>query len=747
MELHWRSHRRGLLLLLALLLAGLTATLALEKRLQRAWHKRQRAQAAAAREEAQKRQRAQAAAVHEEIRNLYKNQVRPLLASRCRCCHGPKRQSGGLRVDTLAGLLRGGDSGPALLAKKSADSSLVVRVLKGEMPRGGAPLTSAEIDSLRRWIDLGAEGVSGERETDEDSGHWAFRAPVQAVIPRTDATFSNNPIDAFVAAGWKEAGVPAHNPPAARRLLLRRLSLDLTGLPPIQDEYERFLNDPSPDAYEHAVDRLLSGTRYAERWARHWMDILRYASHDGRYGVKDGKRFFREITYGNEYSWRWRDYLIESIRTDRGLDRMILEMLAGDEIAPHDLQALAATGYLARKFNCRDRDLWLSQTVDHTAQAFLGLTVGCARCHSHKFDPISQREYYQLRAFFELHDIKVEASEQLAYARDGAERPTYVFRRGNPKTPDESRAVEPQVPAALGRIPPPQPVIHGPDRGPWTSSGRRLALARWLVSDANPLTARVAVNHIWLRHFGRGLVETPADFGVRGTPPSHPELLDWLAVEFRQHDWSMKWLHRLIVTSSTYRMSSASRGMTACLKVDPQNRLYWRGPSRRAEAEVVRDAVLHLAGKLDGAVGGPDEDHAAADTSCRRSLYLRSSQVDRAVFIETFDGPHGEECYQRTESIVPQQALALLNSEFVWRNAGHIAGRLAVRGDLGDPVGSAFALILGRSPSAEEADLCRRFLADQEELLRPAHGAGARQEAGVYLVHSLLSHNDFITIR
>jgi mono/diheme cytochrome c family protein len=730
MDLRWAAHHRRLFIVAVFFFGGLVATLALEKRLRHAHSGRRRALAAAV----------------EGARDLYTNHVRPLLAARCERCHGPKRQSGGFRVDTVAALLWGGDSGPAIVAKNPKASLLLTRVLAGTMPRGGNPLTAEEVGILRRWINLGAGGPPEEKRLSDDSNtsHWAFRPPSLPAIPAADPSFVRNPIDAFIAAGWKKAGLTAHNPPAGLRLLLRRVSLDLTGLPPAESEYQQFLSDPSPQAYEHAVERLLASPRYAERWARHWMDILRYASHDGRFGVKDGKKFFKEITYGSEYLWRWRDYLIEAIATDRGFDRMILEMLAGDELAPHDARVLAATGYLARNFNCRDRDLWLSQTVDHTAQAFLGLTVGCARCHNHKFDPISQKEYYQLRAFFELHDIKTDPGRQLAHARDGEERPTYLYRRGNPKLPDKRRRVEAQIPAALGRIAPCTPVAHSLGGHGCASSGRRLALARWLVSDENPLVARVAVNHIWLRHFGRALVETPAEFGVRGRPPTHPELLDWLAVEFRNHGWSMKWLHRLIVTSNAYRMSSTNRGMTACLKADPHNRLYWRGPSRRAEAEVVRDAVLHLAAKLDSNVGGPDEDHSVAEVSGRRSLYLRSSRVDRALFLETFDAPRVEECYQRTQSIVPQQGLALLNSAFVWRHAGHVAGRLNGHADFVD---GAFKLVLGRAPSAAEADLCRGFLADQQQLLRTAKAADPENRARTYLVHSLLNHNDFITIR
>jgi mono/diheme cytochrome c family protein len=682
---------------------------------------------------------AAAAMTLEQCVQLYRDKVRPLLAERCVRCHGPARRAGSLRVDSLAALLEGGDNGPALVPGAPEESLLLVRIRSGEMPRGGAALTQPEMALLREWIANKPVQPPDEQTTPPPAHHWAFQPPPQPPVPLAsdDPSGAANPIDAFLAQARARAGIVDCAPAADRRLLLRRLTLDLTGLPPTAAEYRDFLDDGSPQAYENAVDRLLASPRYAERWARHWMDVWRYSSHDERKALK-------QLTYGSRSIWRWRDYIITSLHQDKGLDRMIVEMLAGDELSREDPQLLAATGYLVRNFNALDRNLWLSNTVEHTSRAFLGVTMSCARCHNHKFDPISQQEYYSFRAFFEPHEVVDEPDKQRAFARDGKITPTLFLINGNPKTPDERIAIAPQVPASLGRIEAPQPVELTSAEGKAHSSGRRLALARWLVHDDNPLTARVAVNHIWLRHFGRGLVETPDEFGVRGKLPTHPELLDWLAVEFRHQGWSTKWLHRLIVTSTAYRMSSApAENLQAALQ-DPDNRLYWRFPTRRMEAEVVRDAILHLAGRLSDTIGGPDVDNQLAETSPRRSLYLRLSRVARTPFLDLFDAAKVDECYQRTETIVPQQGLALLNSPFAWRNAEHAADQLAGAPEF---VEAGFALVLGRAPTPEELEASRQFLRHQEELLRSDGLSDVERRARTYFIHALFNHNDFIAIR
>ncbi|MBI3411462.1 MAG: PSD1 domain-containing protein [Planctomycetes bacterium] len=678
------------------------------------------------------------AATPEQCALFYTSKVRPLLVERCVRCHGPKRRAGGLRVDSVSAMLEGGDGGAAIFPGNPDESPLLLRVIAGEMPRGGEPFTEEEIALLRDWIKRRPVEPADELTPRPKSEHWAFQPTQRPAVPSVaDPHFAANPIDAFLEYAREKAGVAGHNAPADRRLLLRRVSIDLTGLPPTEEEYREFLDDPSAAAYENCVDRLLAGSRYAERWARHWMDVWRYSSHDERKAMK-------QLTYGSRSIWRWRDYIIEALDMDKGLDRMIVEMLAGDEVAREDPKILAATGYLVRNFNTLDRNLWLSNTIEHTGRAFLGLTMGCARCHNHKFDPISQKEYYRFRAFFEPHEVVDQGDKQLTFVRDGANTPTHFLKMGDPKMPDKRIWIEPQVPAVLGHAAPPKALELSECGNKVQSSGRRLALARWLVRDDNPLAARVAVNHIWLRHFGRGLVETPAEFGVRGKAPTHPELLDWLAVEFRQQGWSMKWLHRLIVTSVTYQMSSSTITASEAAQKDPDNRLYGRFPARRMEAEVVRDSILHLAGKLSVAVGGPDVDTQEADTSPRRSLYLRLSRVDRAPLLDLFDCAKVEECYQRVESVVPQQGLALLNSSFVWRNAGHLADRLAGRADF---IEAAFATVLGRPPTTEELDAAREFLRDQEELLRSEAADNSPAVARTYFIHALFNHNDFLAIR
>jgi hypothetical protein len=598
-----------------------------------------------------------------------------------------------------------------------------------------------------------------------------------------------NAVDAFLAAEQDKRGlVPVGE--VAKELWLRRVRIDLTGLPPTRAEVHAFLADDSDDAYERVVDRLLASPQYGERWARHWMDVWRYSDPDGRKAKGD-------IWWGNEHIWRWRDWIVASLNADKGYDRMVLEMLAGDEIALGDPEALAATGFLVRNWFKLSRNIWLNTTVEHTAKAFLGLTLQCARCHDHKFDPISQKEYYQFRAFFEPHDIRIEELPVGAGGRATIvstfdahpDDPTWLYVRGNERAPDQATALAPGVPAALATAPvTPQPVLgRGTPSG--LSTGRRLALARWLGDRQNPLTARVAVNHVWMRHFGQPLVDPVTDFGLRTPPPAQQALLDWLAVELMDHQWSMKWLHRLLVTSAAYRLDCSLRAASAAtVAADPENRFLWHGNPRRLEAEAVRDALLYLGGDIDLTLGGPPLDCLDGCTSARRSLYHRYSREDKLEFLTAFDAASVDECYRRQESIVPQQALALENSEFVWDQARRVARRLEAEG--GPPPGAsspafiraAFEQVLGRGPSAQELEECEQFLADQERLLSapawltpfpalpakkaiPQEGAfpgvvgvarklppmpparDPRGRAREALVHALFNHNDFLTVR
>jgi Protein of unknown function (DUF1553)/Protein of unknown function (DUF1549)/Planctomycete cytochrome C len=1055
----------------------------------------------------------------------YLRDVKPILSARCFACHSAVRQKAGLRLDALALIHKGSKSNPVIVPGKAAQSLLLDAVLgkdRSRMPpeNEGTALSAIEIATLRAWIDQGAKGPT-EPIPPDPRNHWAFRPPVK--VPTTE---NANPIDAFVtAARQKQAGQGLHpNPPADRAILLRRVYLDLVGIPPTREELHAFLADKSPDAYEKVVDHLLARPQYGERWGRHWMDVWRYSDPFGN---------GQEYRYSQRHIWRWRDWIIESLNADKGYDRMIVEMLAGDEVAPADPNTLRATGYLARNWYKFNRNAWMQDTVEYTAAGFLGLTLRCARCHDHKYDPLPQQDYYRFRAFFEPHDIRVDPmpgqpdllKDGIARAFDaqaGAE--TYLFRRGDERMPDKSRALTPAVPGVLGGdmvvkavqfagpdllralgpaadqarrlaradlqsadaavkhsteaiaaarqhldqitrgVAPveqaPPPLLHDtfaksrPDvwqvvRGKWawekglvcqaasafatvttktnhpanlmgrvryrttgggirsvgfsydvagtsfqaiyinagdssavrafhrvngqdtypqegvvpypvkvgeeitldfavrgnllntwvngklcnvyrlptprqagafslwthdataeflelrlealpdsvilvekpgedrrsplgkpivltktdaevalrqaetdgmvaqckqaiaraalaavearvvaeqaryagtnnpalartaakaerqvavlqadlsvrlaeqtqagdpkraaakqalaaaqaqasreddaytplvqlnpaTSTGRRLALARWIASRNNPLTARVAVNHIWMRHFGKPLVASVANFGLTGQKPTHPELLDYLAVDFMDSGWSMKKLHRLMVTSATYRQGSQAAD-TVNLAADPENRYLWRMNPRRMEAEALRDSLLATAGQLDRTMGGPILDETLGQTSGRRSIYFRFNTEYRIQFLDQFDAASTTECFERKESIIPQQALALSNSALALNQSRLLARQLTQAApEAGAFVTAAFEQVLGRPPTSAEKARCERFLSDQAVVVKDparlqpfppgpdaaiAPSGDPAQRARENLIQVLYNHNDFVTIR
>lgn len=712
-----------------------------------------------------------------------------------------------------------------------------------------------------------------------------------------------NSIDAYVAAQHDAYGLKPR-PEASKDILLRRVYLDLIGLAPTPEEIAAFEADRSKQAYEKVVERLLRDKRYGERWGRHWLDIWRYSDWAGWSGGN-------QIRDSKPHIWRWRDWTVEALNDDKPYDQMILEMLAADELRPSDTNALRATGFLVRNYKMLSREQWLEDTVKHTSQAFLGVTMGCAKCHNHMYDPISQKEYYQFRAIFEPHQVRTDrVPGQIDTAKDGLVRvfdvgtntPTYFFVRGDERKADTNRLMQPGVPRSLHGTFDLEPVIlpeiaaqpdkrpfviedlkresetaaktaqtqlteaqSNPDSSPeklkelelaaqiaelkhasllatlkveqlednrrkkseeWTesakaarhkqdelavvearlklfkaqaeekgaqakldkaeedesakkklesakkevadasaklaeaektaaaeattdykprpaeifpdvSTGRRLALAKWITSRENPLTARVAMNHIWLRHFGQGIVPTPADFGFNGKPPTDPALLDWLAAEFMKRDWNMKEMHRLIVTSATYRMASTPDPANA--KIDPDNQFLWRMPSRRMEGEIVRDNLLYVAGDLDPTMGGPDIDHMQGLTSKRRSIYLRIAAEKEVEFLKIFDGPSVTECYMRRPSVVPQQALALANSELAFREARSLAQAISCDRD-DEFIGAAYRRVLSRDPKPEEMKVCADFLAGEQ---RKNSVSRARQN----LILVLFNHNDFVTIR
>ena len=1074
----------------------------------------------------------------------YARDVKPVLMARCYACHGTLKAEAGLRLDTVAamteeaGVVVPGDSAASAILERVSDSDPETRMPPGHE---GAPLTAEEIAALKAWIEAGAPAPADDAPEADPREHWAFRAPVRPDVPKT-TTDLRHPIDAFLAAKRAERGLIAAGP-SEPKLLLRRLYLDLIGMPPTLEELEAFAAEPSEAAYLATVERLLSDERYAQRWARHWMDVWRYSDWWG---------LGAEVRNSQKHIWRWRDWIVDSVAADLPYDEMIRQMLAADELYPSDLDKLRATGYLVRNYFKFNRDTWLDETVEHTGKAFLGLTLNCARCHDHKYDPVSTVEYYQLRAFFEPYQVRTDfLTGKTEVESDGLPRvydchleaPTYRYLRGDAKQPVKDEPLRPELPALLQfaefpiePIPLPleshrpglrawvvqshreagvakvaaaeqalsaaeatvvaareravnapalaehqavtaeslpalidtdfqaidetawsldagmienvegnrqltgtaaprgelswknalprdfeatfqftildgpmwrsvgivfdrdkgsellvyasavaggskvqfsyrqegtdhypseamqglpielgkavtltvrvrdtlvnvdvngmpsfayrmpvarrdgtlhliafdatarlerlvlrplgagvalRPVASDPVREPsvaeaeasreiaaleleaarrrldaleqahvadrlrWgesqvdtaaaiqaaareqrrveaveaaiplatlrrerasllatnakppasevtadvdsriaaaeakraeaeariqnpgesyvslrgaskavesptetaeaaaaaefpaTSSGRRTALANWITDRRNPLTARVAVNHVWTRHFGEPLVPSVFDFGRKGRPTEHPELLDWLAVEFVDSGWSFKHLHRLLVTSQAYRMSSASAGVEANQTLDPENRYLWRMNTNRMEAQTLRDSLLHLAGKLDISRGGPSLPLDQAVTSERRSLYFVHSHNEHDRFLSAFDDAGVQECYRRDRSVVPQQALALFNS----RQAIEAARGIALRLGAGDPaidderfISRAFAALLASDVTAEELAACRKALAAWREL-HSGNEAEQAVESRVHLIEALINHNDFITVR
>ncbi len=1093
----------------------------------------------------------------------YLKQVKPLLEARCYSCHGTLKQKGKLRLDTASLAIKGGGSGPAVVAGDPAKSELLGRVSakgKERMPpeHEGEPLTGPQVELLRKWIAAGSPHPADETPEADPRDHWAFKPVVRPPVPKLKAAdWVKNPIDAFVARRHEDRGLTPL-PEAPRAVLLRRLSLDLIGLPPTPEETAAFQADDRKDWYERAVTRLLDDPRHGERWARHWMDVWRYSDWWG---------LGNELRNSQKHMWHWRDWVVEALNKDTAYDEMVRQMLAADELYPTDPDKLRATGFLARNYFLFNRHQWMDETVEHVGKAFLGLTMNCARCHDHKYDPIPQVDYYRLRAFFEPYHARLDVVPgEVDLERDGLPRVfdarpdelTYRFVRGDEKNPDKSSAIAPGVPAflapKLAAIKPvdlpveawqpqrragvidgyiaaakqkvataeaalattdkrvadaretakdkPDPVkpsspgvkpvndakplvaddfakfdkerwqlfggdwkhtanrleqkqdgakraalrlaakppqdfdatvrftllggskwrsvglgfdaadgdptddtaatyheqqvyvsgvaggskIHAvyndggkwqyppapavrmltvvPDKeytlrlqvrgqlinaslngdpvlacntplarrdgrlqistfdalavlhevrveplGPkvelrppddpsagapvtvdaaeaeqrvakaavavaraeltavelrakawqlvwaegdesqrraahaaavkadrevavararqavtaaerdvkrsakenpaavkavqtakegldkatvaaavevkptdklaefvgakWTptrflnsgaddpappftpqSTGRRTALAKWVTDPRNTLTARVAVNHIWARHFGTPVVSTVFDFGRKGEPPTHPELLDWLACELVESGWSMKHLHRLIVTSATYRLAGEGRAAGANAAKDPDNVHLWRRTPVRLESQAVRDSLLSLADALDSKLGGPSVMPAQQADSKRRSLYFFHSNNDRNLFLTTFDEARVTDCYRREQSIVPQQALAMTNSRLVLDLsrpiADHVTKHLAASGRPADDetfARAAFLLLLAADPTAKELAACSGALGEWRKLPEAGSGAAATAFARANLVWVLLNHNDFVTVR
>ena len=773
--------------------------------------------------------------------------VKPLLARRCFACHGPETGEGGLHLDRAETAVAELDSGlRAIVPGNAAESELLSRVAAEDesmrMPPEGDPLSAEEIATLTAWVEQGAKYEK----------HWAFVPAKPQAAPEVEgAAWISNPIDAFILARLEEEQL-APAPPADRRALARRAYYTVTGLPPTAEQLAAFLGDESPDAYPRLVDQLLSSLHYGEHWARHWLDLVRFA---------ETNSFERDGAKPN--AWKYRDYVIRSFNDDKPYDQFIREQLAGDELDEVTEETMTATGYYRL-------GLWDDEPADPlqsradeqddllstTSQALLGLTVGCARCHDHKIDPIPQADYYGLLAFFadvtpfadvserdparyslwdtsapldrqrrqvlletrdEIRD-EMKAMEEVGVARmspgeqevsrtpdrarlleekleqylnisewelyqgtkarvkaAGEELkklpqpdsvlalakcephpdPTHIHLRGNPHVPGDE--VQPHFPELFGDE---APVIAPAAEGA-RSAGRRRVLAEWIASPENMLTARVIVNRVWQHHFGRGIVRSANNFGELGDPPTHPELLDWLAAWLVEHDWKLKPLHRLIMTSSAYRMSSASD--ERALAIDSTNDLFWRFDLRRLSAEEIRDSTLVATGEFNPTVFGqsiyptlsaevlatqsrPGDGwgESSPEEQARRSVYIFVKRSLLTPLLTAFDFPDVDAtCEARFVTTQPGQALAMLNGEFLNQRAERLALRVAAEspGDQRRQIARALELTLGRQPTDEEIAEGAAMVSR----LTQEHGQEP-QKALSYWCLAVLNLNEFVYI-
>jgi hypothetical protein len=720
----------------------------------------------------------------------FREAIEPVLVTECYRCHSAKAEKikGGLRLDSREAMLRGGDTGPAVVPGKSGES-LLVQALRHEdgleMPPKAPALSGEIVARFVKWIDAGAPAPEHGSATavvapgpGDARQHWAFRPIARPEPPAVnDPGWALTPVDAFVLAKLEERGwSPAAD--ASRSDWLRRVTFDLTGLPPSPEDVEAFERDASANAFESAVDRLLASPRYGERWAQHWLDVIRYAE-------TEGFEYDRHIPD----AWRFRDYVIGSLNRDKPFNRFLTEQIAGDEIAPGDPEAATASAFHRLgpvRRNAGNPDIALSRNevlterTDIVGTAFLGLTVGCARCHNHKLEPISQKDYYRLQAYLaatnESDVLLAPDKERTAWEAETKsvnKRMEQVrARMKRVQGPDRERlvkelqALEDKLPAPLPTIPATRndsehrTPIHVLKRGEWEAKGEpvgprppsilvadqepelpadvadpRTRLAAWLTGPTQPLTARVFVNRVWQHHFGAGLVKTVNDFGTKGDRPSHPELLDWLTSSFISSGWRLKPLHRMIVLSHAYRQSDRSVSSTEAATADPENRLLWHFARRRLTAEEIRDAMLLASGRLNYKAGGPsvmvpvDSDmtrllykpaqwRVATDATehDRRSIYLIAKRNLRPPFLEVFDSPAlMTSCARRESSTHAPQALELLNGRLSNDLASWFALRLEAEcgGDPSKVVSRAFALALGRAPTARERGLALEFLGEQ----------------------------------
>jgi hypothetical protein len=818
----------------------------------------------------------------------YLRDVKPILAKRCYECHGVKEQKSGLRLDTVAGALEGGDSGPALVAGKSAES-LIVAAITGTgdaspMPPEGAKLSAKEIETIKLWIDSGAQAPTDEKvvaATVKKSDHWSFQPVSSTAAPKAkNEAWVRNPIDAFILAKLEAAGIQP-SPEADPYTLCRRLYLDLTGLPPTPEEVDEFIksfaSSSAENAYEALVDKLLASPHYGERWGRHWLDLARYADSNG-YTIDGGRTI-----------WKYRDWVINALNRDLPFDAFTIEQIAGDMLPKASVDQIVATGFhrntLRNEEGGTDQEQFRVEAVvdrvSTTGSVFLGLTVGCARCHDHKYDPISQREFYQLFALlnnadeptyplptdqqskeepalkaeiaqmekrleevdlnsagrqFEWEDRLVEQIKKLEKDNDAPDVLTLVasvrqalevprdkrtgpqknllieeFRKQDrdrialmvplQELKDRLKQLQSKITTTLvmkERAKPRETFVHL--RGDFLRTGakvspavpavlpalkaadgktpNRLDFARWLVDAQNPLTPRVTMNRFWQQYFGQGLVVTENDFGTQGERPTHPELLDWLAREFVQRGWSMKAMHRLIVTSATYRQSSHLRNDLH--DKDPNNKLLARQSRLRLEAEVIRDVSLAASGLLSREVGGPSVyppqpegiyrftqqvkywKEASTNDRYRRGLYTYFWRSSPYPFLTTFDAPDANvTCTRRVRSNTPLQALTLANDKAFFEIAQGLAGRLLEESTGSDEkrIEHGVQLCLARKPTEVEAKRLLEFVKQQRQSFataskeaenvaprrRPPQITAAEGAAWTAVARVLMNLDEFVT--
>jgi hypothetical protein len=774
-----------------------------------------------------------AAPLHADERAaFFETRIRPVLMETCLTCHGGDKTSNGLRVDAIRHLTDGGETGVAVVPGKPHESLLITAIHYADTDLQMPPskrLPDRVINDFDKWVADGAYWPTAEPKVDVDTlGHWAFQ-PLTAPDKASDASTSLHTIDRFLDVAHREHELRVLSA-ADRQTLIRRAAFDLTGLAPTPDDVQEFLSDEQPGAFIRTVDRMLDSPRYAERWARHWLDLVRYADTAGD-----------DSDYPIPQAILYRDYVIDSFAADKPYDQFIQEQIAGDilarECAPEDFrERTIATGFLAqaKRFATgkhEDMHLIIEDTLHTIGQSVLGLTFRCARCHDHKYDPLSQQDYYALYGFFKStvyphpggesdrqpsdliplvsgEDFAQSESAYLAKFGDRIAELEAEIKQIESKTADrkerraltqplrselaETRRQSPWVttplayavkegtfvdariqlggdPARLQEtVPRGIPEFLAPDRSFEVSEGQsgRLDLARWLTDPNNPLTSRVMVNRIWQHHFGNGIVATPSNFGIQGDPPTHPELLDWLAAQFVDSGWSIKAMHRLIMSSAAYQRSSGLDD--ASHERDPDNRFYWRFNRRRLDAESIRDSMLWIAGNLDTMRPGP---HAfpATDTwrfsahrqfkavypSNHRSIYLMVQRLHPHPFLSLFNGPNTTASVAvRDESTLPLQALFMSNSEFVHTQARGVARRL-IQSEASQlaQVDRVYWLTVSRPASQAELDRGHDYLRQYAQLLvneadleEQEKLDGRAVEPLASLIRTLFASNEFVYI-